>query len=129
MKNHESRENYLETILVLNAAGMSVRAVDIAAHLGFSRASVSIALKKLRDLALVLVDDSGIITLTSEGETIARRIHERHSIIASWLVSIGVSTETASLDACKIEHVISEEGFCAIREYLRELSKNSEIKS
>ena len=122
MKNHESRENYLETILILNATGIPVRAVDIAARLEFSRASVSIALKKLRDLGLVLVDSNGIVTFTPEGEVIARSVHERHSIIASWLVSIGVSAETASLDACKIEHVISEESFCAIREYLRSLT-------
>ena len=122
MKNHESRENYLETILILSADGTSVRAIDIAARLGFSRASVSIALKKLRDLGFILVDDSQSVTLTPEGEAIARRIHERHSIIASWLVSVGVSAETASLDACKIEHVISEESFCAIREHLSDLT-------
>ena len=114
MTHFESEEDYLERILMLSKEKANVRAIDIAASMNFSKPSVSIALKKLKEKLYVNVDEStGFITLTEQGLSIASSVYERHQIIAKLLMSLGVSEETALKDACKIEHDLSEESFNA----------------
>ena len=115
MKIHASGENYLETILRLQQRNEKVRAVDIANELEFSKPSVSIALKHLREQELIQVDERGIITLLPKGEEIANRIYERHELLSLFLTYLGVPADIAAEDACKIEHVISTESFEAIK--------------
>lgn len=118
MNTNESSENYLETILVLSKTLPVVRAVDIANELGFKKSSVSVAMKNLREHAHITVSDSGFISLTESGRAIAEMIYERHEMLTHWLMSLGVSEETAASDACKMEHVISKESFEALKKYL-----------
>ena len=106
MNVNESAENYLETILMLSKKLPVVRSVDIANELGFKKSSVSIAMKNLREKNHITVTDAGFIYLTDSGKEIAEMIYERHEFLSSWLVSLGVPSETATEDACKIEHVI-----------------------
>ena len=115
MKIQESAENYLEAILTLSREKGEVHAIDIAAHLEFSKPSVSIAMKKLREAGYILVDECGHISLTDAGCEIAERIYERHTFLTQWLVSLGVAPEIASEDACRMEHVVSRVSFEAIR--------------
>ena len=110
----ESGENYLETILVLGQEGKKVRAVDIAQAMEFSKPSVSVAMKKLRQDGFVEISGS-LITLTEKGKKIAERMYERHLLLSDWLISLGVDRDVAMRDACRMEHVISEEGFEAIK--------------
>lgn len=117
MKIQESAENYLETILVLKNKNGSVRSIDIANALSFSKPSISIAMKLLRENGYIHMDDCGLITLTDDGREIAERIYERHRLLTQFLVALGVSEETAAADACKIEHDISEESFTKIKEH------------
>lgn len=112
----ESVEDYLEHILMLKEKHDIVRAVDLAKFMGFSKASVSIALKKMKDENLLYVEPNGNIILTDEGNRIGEATYERHKVISSLLVRIGVSEETALIDACRVEHVISEETFNKIKE-------------
>ena len=119
MKIQESAENYLETILVLNQRNGYARAIDIAAELDFSKPSVSIAMKNLRENGYVEVDGAGHITLTEKGSEIAQRIYERHTFLTNWLSALGVDPAIAAEDACRIEHVISAESFDAIRQFVR----------
>lgn len=116
---HESAENYLETILILhNRLGM-VRSIDIATELGFSKPSVSVFMKNLRENGYILVDKDGYITLTDTGRAIADKIYERHQMIAEILMALGVDEETAYRDSCKIEHDISDKSFeCMKQHYL-----------
>lgn len=123
MKIHESAENYLETILVLSKKKGNVRAIDIATELEFSKPSVSIAMKHLRDGEYIETDSSGYITLTQSGMAIAERVYERHTLLTNWLTALGVDPETASEDACRIEHVISAESFAAIKDYVSKREK------
>lgn len=116
---NESAENYLETILILSKQLPVVRSVDIANELGFKKSSVSVAMKHLREKEHIVVDSSGFITLTPSGREIAEMIYERHEMISSWLMRLGVPKETALADACKIEHVISRESFEAIRDQIK----------
>lgn len=118
MAINESAENYLETILVLSKQLPVVRSVDIANELGFKKSSVSIAMKHLRENHHIVVSDAGFITLTESGRQIAEMIFERHELISSWLMRIGVSEQTALEDACKIEHVISQESFEALKQFI-----------
>ena len=118
MKIQESAENYLETILVLNQRNGYTRSIDIAAELNFSKPSVSIAMKNLRENGYVEVDGGGHITLTEAGLEIARRIYERHTFLTGWLSALGVDPKVAAEDACRIEHVISSESFDAIRTFV-----------
>lgn len=118
MNIHESAEDYLETILMLCRQHGSARSVDIAAHLGVSKPSVSFAMKKLRENGYILMGDDSRITLTEAGETIACRILERHDLLTNMLVRLGVSEQVARADACKIEHDLSDETFEAIRRHL-----------
>lgn len=115
LKIKESAENYLEAILTLNQRRPDVHAIDIAAYLEFSKPSVSIAMKKLREAGHICVDENGHITLTATGREIAERVFERHTVLSGWLVSIGVSPEAAAEDACRMEHILSDETFDAIR--------------
>lgn len=115
MNRYESKEDYLETILILSGELEKVRAIDIANSLSYSKPSVSIALKKLKDLSLILIDDKGAITLTEEGNIIANKTYQKHETIKNFLISIGVSKKQAAIDACKIEHDLSEESFNAIK--------------
>lgn len=120
MKMHESPEDYLETILILSEENESVRSIDIATHLGFSKPSVSVAMKKLKENGFISMDPYGKVMLTDAGREIASKVYERHQVISGWLTSIGVSTETALNDACRIEHVISDESFAKLKElYVR----------
>jgi len=111
MHTHESSENYLETILVLLNRLGSVRSVDIVNELDFTRPSVSVAMKKLRESGHVKVDGDGHITLTVSGMATAKKMLERHTILSGFLVGLGVDKETASQDACRIEHVISQKSY------------------
>lgn len=115
MHYNESAENYLETILLLSKKLPVVRAVDIANELGYKKSSVSIAMKHLREKEHITVTDSGFISLTESGLAVAEMIYERHELLTRVLVSLGVSEDVASEDACKIEHVISQESFEAIK--------------
>lgn len=117
MNVNESAENYLETILMLGMKLPSIRSVDIANELGFSKPSVSVAMKNLREKGHIQVDGSGFITLTTSGREIAEMIYERHRLLSSWLMRLGVPAETAQQDACRIEHVISRESFEAIKRH------------
>ena len=109
MKMQESPEDYLETIYMLSLEKDAVRSIDVAKHLGFSKPSVSVAMKRLRENGFVIMDDNNYLTLTDTGRAIAVKVYERHNVLTCYLKSIGVSPETASKDACRIEHVISEE--------------------
>ena len=119
MHINESAENYLETILMLSKKLPVVRSVDIANELGFKKSSVSIAMKHLRENKHIVVSDAGFITLTTSGKQIADKIYERHEVISSWLIRLGVDEETALEDACKMEHVISKESFEAIKRHIK----------
>lgn len=119
MKIQESGENYLETILVLKRRNGSVRSVDIANELNFSKPSVSKAMSVLKQAGHVKVDRLNQILLTDSGQEIAEKIYERHLILTEWLTSIGVSEEVAAKDACRIEHVISEESFEKVKELVK----------
>lgn len=114
MNIYESAENYLETIYVLSQRNDYVRSVDVASELGFSKPSVSRAMKLLREDGCVLFEDSGHISLTEKGERRAVAVYTRHTVLTDFLVSLGVDSKTASDDACRIEHVISEATFEAI---------------
>lgn len=115
---HESAENYLETILALSLKGEKVRSIDIANELEFSKPSVSIAMKNLREKGYILIDDDGYIKLTAKGRKIADSMYERHVAISDWLMKLGVDKKTALNDACKMEHVISESSFLAIKKHI-----------
>lgn len=117
MKIQESAENYLETILILNRRNGYARAIDIAAELEFSKPSVSIAMKKLRENGYITVDSEDHIHLTESGREIAERIYERHRVLSSLLIHLGVDENVAREDACQIEHVISAESFAKIKEH------------
>ena len=118
MHKNESAENYLETILMLSKKLRVVRSVDIANELGYKKSSISIAMKHLREKNHITVSPEGYIDLTESGLAIAEMIFERHEILTKVLTDLGVSEETASEDACRIEHVISQESFDAIKNHI-----------
>ena len=117
MNIYESAENYLETILSLHETQGLVRSIDIANHLHFSKPSVSVAMKKLRESGYIEVDKEGYISLLPAGEEIARRIYELHKLLTQFFIHLGVSPDVAAADACKIEHDLSEETFQKIKEH------------
>ncbi len=117
MKIHQSAENYLETILMLTNRNGSCRSIDIANELGFSKPSVSIAMKNLRENGYIDVMGDGRIVLLEPGRKIAENLYERHTVLTQAFTALGVDKETASEDACKIEHIISEETFDAIKKH------------
>ena len=121
MNIHESAEDYLEAILSLGEKRGSVRSIDIANELEVTKPSVSVAMKKLRENGYIEVGEDGMISLLPEGREIAERIYERHRLLTSFFVDLGVDAGTAAKDACKVEHDLSEETFQKIKEHaLRE---------
>ena len=125
---HESAEDYLETILMLSKKLPVVRSIDIANEMGYKKSSVSIAMKNLREAEHIRVTKEGYIYLTDSGKEIAEMIYERHQILSSWLIKLGVDKKVAEKDACRIEHDISKESFNAIKKaisaQLKELENN-----
>lgn len=119
MKMQESGEMYLETILILSRKLTGVRSIDVCEEMGFSKPSVSRAVGLLKTGGYINVDKDGYITLTDVGEELASKIYERHNILTRFLVSIGVSDKTAALDACKMEHIMSDETLDAIKKQLK----------
>ncbi len=117
----ESGEMYLETIYVLNKKMGSVRSIDISEHMGYSKPSVSRAVGILRDGGYISIDAKGFIALTDAGLELAKKIYERHTVLTKVLISLGVDENTASEDACRIEHVISDDTFSAIKKYCENL--------
>lgn len=124
MKIQESAENYLETILILSEKNRHVRSIDIANELNFTKPSVSVAMKKLRENNFIAVDSDGFITLTESGMEIADRMYERHKLLSDWLAYLGVPRDVAVEDACRIEHVISQESFEKIRTHVTEMKEH-----
>jgi len=118
MNLHESGQMYLETILVLSKTLPGVRSIDIVEHMGYSKPSVSRAMGLLKNGGFIRVDEGGYITLTDEGREVAETIYERHTILTEALIRLGVDPETASEDACKIEHAISDRSIEAIKVFL-----------
>ena len=125
MKIHESAENYLETILMLKKTKGMVRSIDIANELDFSKPSVSVAMKNLRENGYIEVDSSGYISLLEKGRIIAEKMYERHTLLSDWLIALGVDPKTAVEDACRIEHVISAESFEAIKAHAAQKTKSN----
>lgn len=117
----ESGENYLETILMLSKKQNEIHAIDVVNHLGFSKPSVSIMLKKLKDSSYITIDENSHIHLTSSGQEIAERIYERHTTLTKFFKSIGVRDDIAENDACKIEHDLSDETYLAIKKLIKKL--------
>ncbi|MCR4842491.1 MAG: metal-dependent transcriptional regulator [Eubacterium sp.] len=116
--NNESSEDYLETILVLSQKLPAVRSIDVANEMDFKKSSVSVAMKNLRAKEMITVTDAGYILLTEKGRSVAEMIYERHVFLSNWLESLGVDEETASEDACRMEHDISPESFAAIKAFV-----------
>ncbi|MCI8813882.1 MAG: metal-dependent transcriptional regulator [Lachnospiraceae bacterium] len=119
MKIQESAENYLETILILHNRLGQVRSIDIVNELSFSKPSVSIAMKNLRNNGYIQMDKDGYITLLDKGARIAEKIYERHILLTEWLTALGVDPEIAAKDACRMEHVISSESFDKLKEHVK----------
>ena len=122
-KSEESVEDYLEAILILSKQKPQVRSIDVANELGYSKPSVSVAMKNLRQKGYVKVSEEGYLSLTVEGQKLASTVYERHSVISGWLIRLGVSPEIAVEDACRMEHDISDESFAAIKKYLQDAEK------
>ena len=118
MPLHESAEMYIETIYRLSRESKFVRSIDVAQSLGYSKPSVSRAVSRLRQQGYLLMDKDGFLSLTDEGNSVAQKIFERHTVLSGLLVSLGVDEKIAAQDACKIEHVISDESFAAVKRYL-----------
>lgn len=119
MRIQESGEMYLETILRLSQKSGHVRAIDVGEEMGYSKPSVSRAMSLLKEGGYIVIDRDGAITLTDAGREIAEKIYERHTLITNFLISIGVDEETAALDACKMEHSISDASFEAIKKHVQ----------
>ena len=124
MDMQESGEMYLETILILKEKNKNVRAIDVAEDMGFSKPSVSRGLSILKEEKCISVDEKGFITLTRKGSQIAKKIYERHVVLSDMLVALGVDKKTALEDACRVEHVISDKSFAAIKKYIAENRKS-----
>ena len=120
MRIQESGEMYLETIYVLQRKSGHVRSVDISEYMGYSKPSVSRAVGLLKKGGYILMDKDGTINLTEQGETVAQKIFERHTVLTQLLVNLGVDPQVASEDACKLEHAISDESFSAIKQFLHQ---------
>lgn len=120
MQIRESAEDYLEAILILKNDNGNVRSIDIAHRLGFTRPSVSIAMKHLREGGYINVSEDALITLTPKGLAIAERVYERHQVLTGCLLALGVDEEHAKTDACRIEHDLSEESFGRIKLFYEE---------
>lgn len=127
MQIRESAENYLETILMIQAEKGSVRSIDVARHLDFSKPSVSRAMALLKGSGYITIDGDGLIHLTDSGREIAERIYERHELFSKWLVMLGVDPEIAAADACKIEHDISAVAFEKIKAHILDEHPNFQL--
>ena len=121
---HQSGEDYLEVILVLRERLGMVRSIDIVNEMQFKKPSVSVAMKKLRENGYIETDADGYITLTPQGREVAERVYERHQVLCSVLTTLGVDQETAASDACKIEHVISDQTFACLKAFLQNHAQN-----
>ena len=117
MEIHESAEDYLETILILKERSGQVRSIDIATEMNYTKPSISVAMKKLRENGYIEVNKDGFITLTASGYEIASNIYNRHKVLTDFFISLGVDQKVAAEDACKIEHDLSDETFEKIREH------------
>ena len=126
MKIQESAENYLETILILKQRQGQVRSIDIVNELNFSKPSVSVAMKKLRESGLIEMAPDGMITLLPEGMRIATTIYERHVLLSQYLIRLGVDPKVAAEDACRIDHVISEESFGKIKAHAEQYTSSAD---
>ena len=113
-------ENYLETIFVLSRNGEPIHSINVANELEFSRPSVSVAMKNLRENGYIEVDNNGHISLTDSGKSIAESVYERHVLISDWLIFLGVDKKTAVSDACKMEHAMTEQSFAAMKRHIEE---------
>ncbi len=122
MALQESGEMYLESILFLSQKNNLVRAVDIAEYMGYSKPAVSRGLAKLRQERYILIDQDGYIALTENGRTVAEKMYERHTLLTSFLMQLGVDEDTAAQDACRIEHVVSDKSFEAMKKHIETLS-------
>jgi Mn-dependent DtxR family transcriptional regulator len=129
MALQESGEMYLESILILSRTKGAVRSIDISQHLGYSKPSVSRAVGLLKSGGYILVDGDGYITLTDSGRAVAEKILSRHAVLTELLVRLGVRRDTASADACKMEHVISDETFDAIKNHMIKYGGNIQTNS
>jgi Mn-dependent DtxR family transcriptional regulator len=118
MHLQESAEMYLETIYLLTQQSSTVRSIDVAEHMGYSKPSVSRAVGLLKQGGYVVVDEDGFLSLTDDGKAVAEKIFERHTVLSRLFIRLGVSEAVAAEDACKIEHIISDETFNAIKNYL-----------
>ena len=125
MAMQESGEMYLETIYVLSQKKAAVRSIDVAEEMGYSKPSVSRGLGLLKERGLAETDAAGNIILTKEGKKLAKNIYERHTVLTELLMRIGVDEKTATEDACRVEHYISEKTFKAIKKHVKEHSQNS----
>ena len=117
MQVGETIENYLETILILTKRQDEVRSIDIVNEMGYSKPTISIMMKQLREKDYIYVDEAGFISLTEQGLKIAKKVYERHVLLTRLLVDLGVDEEVAAVDACRVEHVISKESFQRIKEF------------
>ena len=122
MDLHESGEMYLETILMLKNKNQYVRSIDIANTMNFSKPSVSRAIKLLKESQLIIVDQKGYIDFTAEGRKIAENVYNRHTTLTQFLINLGVVEKQAEDDACRLEHIVSEETYQCIRKFLKEQS-------
>ncbi len=122
MNIYQSAEDYLEVIFMLSNRKEHVRSIDIVNEMGFSKPSVSIAMKKLRENGLIKMDTDGYITFTEEGRDIAVKIYSRHEVLSNFLIKLGIDEEIAAKDACKMEHILSEETYVAIKRHVESLS-------
>ena len=125
MAIHESGEMYLETILILSQKMDRVRSIDVVEHMGFSKPSVSRGMKLLREQKLIDVDGAGYLTLTEEGRRIAEKIYDRHIFLSTFIAKLGVDPQVAAEDACKMEHVISDETFAALKRHIADAEKKA----
>ena len=123
MALHESGQMYLETIFILLQKNQKIRSVDVGACLGYSRPSVSRAIGLLKKSEYIIVDSEGYITMTAKGEKFAKDLYERHTVLANMLMALGIDEETATEDACRIEHVISEKSFAAVKKHYLDYKK------
>ncbi len=121
----ESTENYLETIYILSKQLPVVRSIDVCNELGYSKPTISVAMKQFREQKLIEMDSNGYITLTPSGLEIAMRTYERHEVLSKLLIQLGVTEETALADACRIEHIISQETFECIKAHLAKYGHNA----
>lgn len=120
MRTHESREDYLEAILILSQRLPMVRSIDVANYMEFSKPSVSVAVANLKSALLLTVASDGGLHLTDAGRALAEQVYARHRLLTEWLISLGVDEVIAAADACRIEHVLSQSSYECLRRHLRE---------